>query len=65
MKDWLRDNIQSLLIEEFMKQSRTPKLLAYMVRTLMSIDAMFVIRTILTKYGVGYLMSYIFWLSLL
>jgi len=65
VKDWLRDNIQGWLIEEFMKQSRTPKLIAYMVRTVASIDAMFIIRTILSKYGMGYLMSYVFWLSLL
>jgi hypothetical protein len=65
VKEWLRDNIQSWLIEEFMKQSRMPKLVSYMMRTVMSIDAMFVIRAILTKYGVAYLMSYVFWLSML
>ena len=65
MKDWLIDKIQGWLMEEFMRRSRVPKMVANIVLTLASVDVMFVIRTILTKYGVGYLLSYIFWLSLL
>jgi hypothetical protein len=52
-------------MEEFMRRSRVPKMAANIVLTLSSVDAMFIIRTILTKYGMGYLLSYIFWLSVL
>jgi hypothetical protein len=65
MKDWLIDKAQNWLLDEFLKRSRISKTTASIVLSLASLDIMFVIRTILTKYGLGYLMNYVVLLSML
>lgn len=35
------------------------------VNTIISVDAMFFVRMVLSKYGVGYLLKWIWWISLL
>lgn len=57
MQDWLLD--------EFIKRARLSKTAASIVLSLVSFDVMFIIRTILSTYGLNYLLKYVFLLSML
>jgi hypothetical protein len=65
VKDWFRDKIEGWLLDEFISRTGLRKWLPQVVLTLASIDAMYIIKAILTKYGVNYLMKYILLLSVL
>jgi hypothetical protein len=65
IKDYIREKIQDWLIEQFLNQTRTTKLAANMVLTLASLDLIGVIKIILTRYGLGYLIKYVVLISML
>ena len=65
MKDWFRDKIEGWLLDEFINKTGLRKLLPQVVLTLASLDAMYFIRIILSKYGLNYLLKYILLLSML
>jgi hypothetical protein len=51
MQDWL--------VDKFLKEIKASKRSAYLVTSLLSLDASFIIKLILNKYGLGYLFNYI------
>jgi len=59
IKDWFRDKIEGWLLDEFISKTGLRKLLPQVVLTLASLDAMYFIRIILSKYGLNYLLKYI------
>jgi len=65
MRDWFFDKLQNYLLDRFLKYARASRAVVGIVHTVLSVDAMFIIRLIMNKYGVGYLMKWIWWLSLL
>jgi hypothetical protein len=65
IQDWLRDKIQDWLLDKFLEKTRASKMAATLVRTLVSFDGMFIIKLILSKYGLGYLMNYVLLLSMM
>jgi len=65
MRDWFFDKLQNYLLDRFLKYARASRAVVGIVHTVLSVDSMFVIRLILNKYGVGYLMKWVWWLSLL
>jgi hypothetical protein len=65
VRDWLIDKIQDWLLHEFLRRTRASKLTASIVLSLASFDAMFVIKAILSKYGLNYLLKYVFLLTML
>lgn len=59
IKDYVRDKIQDWLVDKFLKEIKASKRSAYLVTSLLSLDASFIIKLILNKYGLGYLFNYI------
>jgi hypothetical protein len=65
LRDWFYEKLQDYLLDRFLKYARASRAVVVGIHTVLSVDAMFVIRLVLNKYGVGYLMKWIWWLSLL
>jgi hypothetical protein len=59
LKGWFREKIEGWLLDEFINKTGLRKLLPQVVLTLASLDAMYFIRIILSKYGLNYLLKYI------
>jgi hypothetical protein len=64
-RDWIVEQIQNWLIDEFLKKTRTSNLTAHLVLSLVSFDLVGIIKIILTKYGLEYLIKYIVLISML
>jgi len=59
IKDYVREKIQDWLVDKFLKEIKASKRSAYLITSLLSLDASFIIKLILNKYGLGYLFNYI------
>jgi hypothetical protein len=57
--------IQDYLVNSFLKSVRAKGGLIFAVNTLMSIDLMFVVRAILTYYGLGNYLNVMFWAAVI
>jgi hypothetical protein len=55
--------MQDYLVNSFLKSARATGGLIFVVNTMMSIDLLFVVRTILTYYGLGNYLTVMFWMA--
>ena len=65
VRDWFFEMVQNYLLDHFLRYARASRAVVGIVHAVLSVDALFVIRLILNKYGVGYLIKWVWWLSLL
>jgi hypothetical protein len=65
IKDYIREKIEDWLIDKFLDKTRTTKLSANAVMTLVSLDTTGIIKLILTTYNLEYLIKYVFLFSLI
>ena len=61
IKDWVIDNAQEWLLNKFLDRMKVSDI----VKAIITMDSLFVLRTILTKYGLGFLTNYVVLLSML
>jgi hypothetical protein len=61
IKEWIIDNAQEWLLNKFLDKIKVTDL----VRAIITMDSLFALRTILTKYGLGFLTNYVILVSLL
>ncbi len=59
------DYVFDLLRNEFLKKINMSKNIIATISTIVNMDAYTVIGLILQKYGYGYLLKWVFWLSLI
>jgi len=59
------DYIFELLRNEFLKKINVSKNIITIITTIVNMDIYTVIGLILQKYGYGYLLKWVFWLSLI
>jgi hypothetical protein len=61
IKDWFIDNAQEWLLNKFLDRMKVSDI----VKAIITMDSLFVLQTILTKYGLGFLTNYVVLLSML
>jgi hypothetical protein len=61
IKNWIIDNAQEWLLNKFLDRMKVSDI----VKAIITMDSLFVLRTILTKYGLGFLTNYVVLISML
>lgn len=63
--DWVCDRIWDYLVGKFLKTINASRAVVSAITTIMSLDAMMVIRLLLSHYGLGYILKWIWWIGFL
>ena len=63
--DYIQGNIHNYLVNKFMKKVGLPLRLISAVNTVMNLSGWSILQYILTKFGLAYLLNYLWWIVLL
>lgn len=63
--DWTIGKIQDYLVRRFLQTMNASRAIVSAITTIMSLDAMMVIRILLSHYGLGYVLKWIWWIGFL
>jgi hypothetical protein len=65
IKDSIREKIQNWLISKFIEKTKLSKMTASTILYLVAVDIKYIIKYILTRYGLRYLFKYVVFLAMI
>ena len=64
LKDSLNSYVENYLVNQFLDVMKASRKVVIVVNTLMSMDALYIIRMFLSHYGLSKFISYVFWIGM-
>lgn len=65
MKNKIQDKIQNWLIDKFLNKAKASRATATTILWLVSVDIVWIVKAILSRYGLRYLFKYILFIAMI
>lgn len=65
MKNKIQDKIQNWLIDKFLNKAKASRATATTILWLVSVDIVWIVKAILSRYGLKYLFKYILFIAMI
>ena len=65
LKERAYEYIQNYLVNQFLDVMKASRKVVVAINTLMSLDALYIVRLFLSHYGLAKFVNYVFWIGIL